>query len=192
MPYTGVLRAILKGRLAGTVATRNMFTGQIQLAGTDTDMDVLYAYLQEIFDDLDPFLSTVWTAESVDIQHYVDGEWFTMSTHLADFAGTASGDYLPNLVAGVLIGKVPGWRALGRKFISGIAESSTTANALTATALAAFTLACVHYVAPFYTTEGSLFGPGVVDKNGSFHAFSSGLVSSLLGSMRRRKPGLGI
>jgi hypothetical protein len=33
--------------------------------------------------------------------------------------------------------------------------------------------------------------PGVVDKNHVFHAFTSGVVDTLLGSMRRRKIGVG-
>jgi hypothetical protein len=48
------------------------------------------------------------------------------------------------------------------------------------------------YLTPFEGIGGGTITPGVLDKNESFRPFVSGLVSSVLGTMRRRKPGVGI
>lgn len=193
MPYTGIMRGILKGRLAGLVATRSMFTGQVQLAGTDTETTVIELYTTAIFTPILPYISTIWTVETVEIQHWITGEgWVSIREDPFTLVGSGTGDASPNLVAAVLVAKVSGFHLLGRKFISGVTEAATNLNTLTTVALAAFASAAAIYFDTFTTPQGSVFGPGVVAKDGSFHAFSSGFVSALLGTMRRRKPGLGI
>lgn len=192
MPYTGVQRIILKGLLFGSVQTRNMFVGQTQLGIGDTDGSLCFGYLNRLLTPILPYITTSWTGYAMLIQHRVDGEWIDMEESAQTWTGTGTGDVLPNLVSAVLVAKAVGKRLIGRKFFSGIVESATTANALTGGALAAFAQAAINYFTEFTSVNGGIFGPGIVAKDNSFHAFGSGILSALLGTMRRRKPGLGI
>lgn len=193
MAYTGVLRAILKGRLAGVVQTRNMFTGQVEAGIGETEMDVVGEYLDGIFAPITPHLSSVFHGESIEIQHFVDGEWFSISEDPYDLVGGDSvSEELANFVSVVLIGKAAGKRLLGRKFLAGISEAGVYGNVLAAAVVADFAAAGAAYVTRLDSTGGGHFDPGIVDKTGTFHVFVSGIVSTLLGTMRRRKPGLGI
>lgn len=193
MAYTGILRAVLKGRLGGIVATRNMFTGQIQLGVGETEREVLEQYITDVFTPLLAYISTGWTTESLEIQHWVDTEWISMSDETFVIAGTVTASQmLANLVAVVLIAKGVGKRLIGRKFIAGITEAAVAGNALEPTVLAAAAQSAAVYFDVYTTASNSVYGPGIMDKNNQFHAFASGIVSALLGTMRRRKPGLGI
>lgn len=191
MAYTGVQRYILKGLLFGAVETRNMFVGQTELGIGDTDVSLMEGYLSRLIVPIQTYLVPGWVSYACLIQHYVDGEWIDSEEAVEAFHGTAAGDALPNLVAVVLVAKAIGKRLIGRKFFSGLAESATTANALSGAALAAFAQAAINYFTIYTTANNGHFGPGIIGKDGNFHAFASGLLSGMLGSMRRRKPGVG-
>jgi hypothetical protein len=169
-----------------------MFTCDVVAMGGDTDQLLWDTYLDSFYVPLLTIMSTIWAAQSYELQNRSGSSWIPFDTVTVTWAGAAAGDYLPNAVALVLLGKAAGLRHVGRKFISGLPEVNSTGNALAAAALSYATSALVAYITPFTGIGGGTITPGVVDKIGTFHPFVGGVVSSLLGSMRRRKPGVGI
>lgn len=185
-------RAVLKGTLGGTVQIRNMFSASVVESGGDTQ-DVLWsAYLTSVIDPICDMCVSLLVYTHYDIQEMVGTQWATVQEVDFPFTGATTGDQLPNAVALVLLGKASGIKHVGRKFFSGISEPSTTINALATGAVATAALALLGYITPLVGIGGGELTPGVFDKNGAFHPFVGGVISSLMGSMRRRKPGLGI
>jgi hypothetical protein len=187
-----VQRAIVKGRALDLVNTRSMFTCDVVESGGDT-YDILWgAYLQSMYDSFEYIWSASWSTETAELQTWTLGHWVTFDE--LDFvnAGADLADSIPNAVSLVLIGKAAGLRKMGRKFIGGLSENVVTGNALTVGALVYAANALVAYITPFTGIGGGTITPGIVDKYGTFQPFVGGIVSSILGSMRKRKPGVGI
>jgi hypothetical protein len=137
-------------------------------------------------------LSNAWASSSYELQTYSAGSWVPYDELTYVTGGTATDDRWPNAVAIVLIAKAAGLRHVGRKFFSPVTEVLATANSLVGTAMISAASGLLAYITPFEGIGGGTITPGVVDKTGTFHPFVGGFVSSLLGSIRRRKPGIGI
>ena len=108
------------------------------------------------------------------------------------YVGVGALDALPNVVSAVLIGKAAGIRHMGRKFFGPVAEAAVAANSLIAGYMVIAASVLLAYLTPFTGLGGGVITPGILDKTETFRPFVGGMVSSLLGSMRRRKPGNGI
>lgn len=185
-------RAIVKATLFSIVQARNMFTCEVVESGGDTSDLLWQAYLDSVYSST--FLSNIhpgFVAYEAEIQRY-GTEWETVSSLTEDWTGTASGDPLPNAVAYVLIGKALGVRKMGRKFFGVVPEMANAGNAVMSGIMAVLADVLLAYITPFTGIGGGTITPGIVDSAGTFHRFVGGSVSSLLGSMRRRKPGLGM
>ncbi|AYP28978.1 MAG: hypothetical protein [Circular genetic element sp.] len=186
-------RVIVKGTLANIVQTRNMFTASITESGGDTSEVLWSAYISNFYDSFTSILATVYQTYSYEIQEYILGSWAPVEEVTYVYTGgNDTSDYLPNAVSIVLLGKATGLRHVGRKFISGLAETGTTGNILSGAAVAQAAAALLAYISPFTGIGGGLLQPGVISGDGTFHPFVGGVVSSILGSMRRRKPGNGM
>ena len=185
-------KAVLKGHLFGLVETRNIFTAEVILGNGDTLDDIWKGYLDEIITAIRSWLSTAWTNDTLETFIWDINHWQPQEETVYNWVGLGSGDALANLVASVFIGKTLHLRTVGRKFFSGLIESGVAGNSLTGNAVAAFAAACAAYISVWTSSNNGTVTPGVVAKNGTFYRFTSGFVSSLLGTMRRRKPGLGV
>jgi hypothetical protein len=173
-----------------------MFVADVLCADTEGYPQVFNPYLDSVTEPIKPFLGSAWTTETVELQSFVNDAghiiWNPMQEYTNGSSGTGSGEVIANLVAGVFVARSTLFRARGRKFWSGLTESAVVGNSLTSTAMIAFLAGLTAYITQYTTEAGSTLTPGVIGKDGNFHQFTSGFVSSLLGSMRRRKPGLGI
>lgn len=187
-----VQRATVKGRISGIVETRNVFTADVTIIAGDDYADYWFPYLDSIFDALAPLISNIWAEYEAEITIPAGGRWEPVTTFPLGGVGSATGEPLPNAVAAVLLGKAAGIRHTGRKFISPLPESLVAGNLLVGAGITAAAAGLLAYVTPLDTILGSHLAPGVVDSLGNFHPFVSGIVSSVLGSVRKRKPGLGI
>lgn len=188
-----VQRAILRGTIANLVQTRNMFTAQLTVTGGDDAPSLWDVYLGTILQPLQSVMQNTVTFTSREIQEYVGGTWATIDDAAINYAGTnTANDQMPNATAFVWIAKTLAKRVVGRKFWSGIAETWCGGNTVVGGAVASIAQAFAAYIAPWTSLSGSTFAPGVVDKAGAFHGFTGGFVSTFLGSMRRRKPGVGM
>jgi hypothetical protein len=192
MPQEIVARGILKGHLLGVVQTRNMFTGQGLMQEDDTIQNLVGAYVGNLISTVLPLLSPLATFESIEVETG-PAPWNPVAEIVLDgINGTGSGAILPNLVAAVLIGKTATARGTGRKFFSGLLDTALTENSIAVDALLVLADTLDAYVSDYTDTEGSVFSPGILDKHNALQFFVGGFVSSLVGTMRRRKPGLGI
>lgn len=187
-----VMRAIVKGTLEGIVQVRNMFTCDVVPAGGDTTQVLWDAYLTSVYDTVLDILSTALVITEYELQAPLGSQWETTSIVPFPVAGTNAGGLIPNAVAVVFIAKALGVRHLGRKFFSGNVETNVSGNALITTAMSAAAVSLLAYITPFTGIGGGVITPGIRDASGTFRPFVGGSVSSLLGSMRRRKPGIGI
>jgi hypothetical protein len=185
-------RAIVKATIASLVQARNMFTADVTEAGGDTAVDMWHVYLEAFYNDFLDQIHTNWVAYSVELQNLVGDQWVTFDEHAETWAGEATGDPLPNSVAYVLIGKALGVRKMGRKFLGVVPEVSNVGSMVATGVMAILADALLDYISPVTGIGGGILEPGIVDKLGTFHPFIGGMVSSLLGSMRRRKPGIGM
>lgn len=187
-----IQKAVLKGRLFGAVETRNIFYAQVSPTSLDTFQILWEGYLDAIFANITTIISTGWVASAIQVFEWQSPDWVPMDEINYTQAGAATGDALPNLVSAVIVGKVPFQRGFGRKFFSGMVESMCAGDALISNALIALGGAALAYVSVYFGSNSGVLGPGIFKKDNTFHAFSQGFASSLLGTMRRRKPGLGI
>lgn len=187
-----VQRAVVKGLLGEAVQTRSMFTATVVVIPGDEVEDYWGAYLDSIYANVVLFTGDWWSAYEVEVSSFSGGSWVPFDSFAVTYAGGVSGDVLPNASAAVLLGKASGLRHVGRKFLSAISEAKSDGNTLLAGAMVDAAAALLAYVTPLTTILGTELTPGILDKAGTFHPFVSGVVSSILGSMRRRKPGVGI
>jgi hypothetical protein len=185
-------RAILKGTILSTVQIRNLFTAQVTEGGGDLSHDLWSTYMLALINDIGDLMSATTHFYEYEVQRYTGGHWLTLEIEALDFAGSVSGDLLPYQAALVLIGKAAGLRQIGRKFIGGLTETMTAGGVLTSTLITAAAQTLTDFLAPVNGLGSGLLQPGILDKTGVFRPFVGGTVSSVLGSMRRRKPGLGI
>lgn len=185
-------RAVVYGNIGGLVDTRTVFTASINIAGGDDPEDYWTPYLTEFYDSLLPYISSIW--DSTHYQVYVENIHHWQPTDVITFAqsGAESGQPIANAVAGVLIGNAGGIRHFGRKFISPLTEAVTTGNLMDSVLVTAMAEALLDWISPLTTAGGSVLTPGVLDASWTFHPFIGGTVSSVLGSIRKRKPGVGI
>lgn len=187
-----IMRAVVKGLIGGAVATRSIFTADVGYNEADTPALLWDVYLTQFWEAVIPFISNVWAATDYELYIPAAGHWELVDQTEFTKTGALSGEQLANAVALVLIGKAAGLRHVGRKFLSPLAETSGAGNIFAASYVADAAQALLYYISPVVGLGGGYLRPGVVTASGDFHEFVGGVVSSLLGSIRRRKPGRGI
>jgi len=185
-------RSILKGKLAGTVETRNMFTCLVIEVGGDTSAVLWTAYMSSLMSAIEDLTNTIAVFYEYEVQEYITGHWVPKDIVTISGTGSESGDTLPFQNAIVFIAKCAGLRKVGRKFIGGITSNTQSAGVLLAGQIVDAAAFLAAWLTPFTGISGGHITPGILDKTSTFQPFVGGFVSSLLGSMRRRKPGLGI
>lgn len=186
-----VQRTVAKGLIGGEVSIRSMFTADVVTSGGDTSQVLWNTYMSMFMGDLEYLLSPAVEYSSYEIQIPVAGSWELFDEITLSTQGGAIGDQLANAVSLVLIGKAPGLRHMGRKFIGALTEELVIGNHLNPTYATYAASLLLDYISPVNGIGGGVLTPGVVDGSGNFHGFTGGVVSSILGSMRRRKPGVG-
>jgi hypothetical protein len=182
----------VKGTLGGVIEIRNVFSASIVQNGGESLTDIWEQYINPMYYHIRLILANTVHFYEMEILETSEGKWYPIETATMDLTGAGTTEWMPNAVAAVMLGKAPGVRHVGRKFFSGVGISGVVGNALGSTFLAHLASALVIYIAPFTTFSSSTFAPGVITKVGVFHPFTGGIVNSLLGSQRRRKPGVGI
>jgi hypothetical protein len=187
-----VQRCVVKGMFGGIVAVRNVFTAEISDEGVDLFPSLWSAYLTSVYNPILDTLSLGFQTSTYELSSPVAGHWVPFDEVTFVTAGNGTGQTLPYSVALVILGKAAGLRHVGRKFFGPITEGSSGGNALVPELASAVAGCVLAYITPLTGSGSKTLTPGVVDSGGTFHAFVGGVASSLLGSMRRRKPGNGI
>lgn len=185
-------RAVVKGTIGDITEIRNMFTGQVVESGGDTSASLWSVYITDFFGDAVELMPDSVHFYEYEVFTYNGGSWILKDTVSMSADGQSSTEGLLNAAAVVLIGKASGLRKVGRKFLGAISEGASSGNGLVSSALINAAAALVNYISPVNGIGGGTLTPGIVSSGGTFHAFVGGSVSSLLGTMRRRKPNVGM
>jgi hypothetical protein len=185
-------RAVLKGTLGDVVQIRNIFTAEITEVGADTSELLWDVYIDALMGEVVNLLAPITHFSGYDVYQLQAGQWVLLDEVTLNVTGAGSSEPLLNQAAVVLIGKAAGVRHMGRKFFGALNEYDVVGNSLITTAAAGFAALLLAYISPVTGIGGGTLQPGTVDVNGGFWPFVGGTVSSLLGTMRRRKPGNGI
>lgn len=185
-------RAVLKGTIDNAVETRNMFTAEISEVGGDTSELLWGVYMDALAEDWSRLLSVSCHLYGYDVYSRVGEQWQLKDEVALDVDGLQSGTQLLNAAAVVIIGKAAGIGHTGRKFIGALAEANVDGNLLDVSQATNIGYVLVDYLSPVNGIGGGYLRPGVIDKLGEFHVFVGGVASNLLGTMRRRKPTVGI
>jgi hypothetical protein len=187
-----IQRAVMSGTILNAVQVRNMFVADVTEVGGDTYPVLWDTYIDMLYSEFANLVGTSADFTSYEIQRRNAGQWESLLVSPYTFTPIGTGDQTPNQVALTLIGKAQGVRKLGRKFFSGLDITGMSGNSLTVGGIAVAVLMLTYYVSPVIGIGGGTLVPGILDKTETFHPFVGGVVSSFLGTMRRRKPGVGI
>ncbi len=185
-------KAVVHGLVTNAVQVRNMFTCEVIEQGGDTSAILWEAYLTSVYDPIQNLAGSYLDFTEYEVFRLTGGEWVLIDTQPLDFEPGVGTSMLMNAGAWVLIGKALGIRKMGRKFFSGLPTTMVANNTLTVTGLVYAAQALAGYLTPFTGLGGGTITPGVWGKDAAFHPFVGGVVSAFLGTMRRRKPGVGI
>lgn len=187
-----IIKVVVKGKILSSVETRNVhyYGADTTTPGATQGTDLENA-VGGYYNTLGGSLSSSWTCYGLD-SYYWDGTWWNpLHSQTVSQPGAAGGDLTAFQIAALVTFKTAIRKCLGKKFIPGIPEGSTTNGSVTGgllTALGTFATSCLASV----TIAGVNWYPGVPSKNSVFAPFISGTVGTILSTMRRRKPGYGI
>jgi hypothetical protein len=123
------------------------------------------------------------------------GKWVTgtlVGSILPTFTHTSTTDPFPNQIAPVLVANTTRPGSFGRKFLMGCVEEMADGSELEAAAITAMGNALNHYIADENISTNNDLVVGVIRKGvNDFREFTDGQVNSIVGTQRRRKPGVG-
>lgn len=201
-PDGDIIRAVCELTLPDGTKAQNIFHFECDFTSTQSDAAVIAAiatYIEDIYAEVQAFVKSTVTLDSVDVDEVqfnaVDDFWEIVRSvgqgALSDaFAGTA--ELLPNQVSPVLMAYTGRPKSYGRKFLAGFDESATDGSDLEAGLVTAMTAALGDWLATEIISSGNDLVPVVVRSTvDSVLPLVSGAVNSIIGTQRRRKPGVG-
>lgn len=195
------LKCVASLTIEGPTEAQNVFYLKLNTAAPWTDANIMVQivnYLEALYDNLVTSVHASTTLDSVDVHKWVwdavDG-WVTSdfigNSVLADiFAGT--GDALPNAAAAVVSAFAQDVKTRSRKSFPGFNENASTKSFWTSPALVELAAAAIDWFTLFALGGVDSLEPGIPGKGGVWHDIISVLFSTLIGSQRQRKPGIGI
>lgn len=197
-----VLKVFLELVLADGTIAQNLFHLRAVFADDQTDTVVSAAvegYLEDIYDDISTYLSDDFSINPSWLNkvawNVAQSKWLT--TYLVDiftpsFTHTNTDDPFPNQIAPVIVGNTYNPNSRGRKFIMGFVETSALAGDLVAAAVVELVAATATYISSVVIDGSNSLTPGVPDEDSAtFWTFRDGAANTIVGTQRRRKPGVG-
>ena len=201
-PDGDIIRAVAELTLPDGTKAQNIFHFECDFTSTQSDANVVAAiatYIEDIYAEVQAYIKSTVTLDSVDVDEVqfnaTKNIWEIVRSvgqgGLSDaFAGTA--ELLPNQVAPVLMAYTGRPKSYGRKFLTGFDESATNGSDLVSGLITAMTAALGDYLATEVISAGNDLIPVIVRATvNSVLPLVSGAVNSIVGSQRRRKPGVG-
>ena len=189
------IKLVLKGRLANSVETRNIF--QWSREGDDViddDFNNINTKMDNILDDIVPHINTAMSFYAYEFWYSVGGDdWVFKREDTVTYDGEEIEDFASYQTAVLWVLKTGVKRAIGKKFFPGIDELATGDGLLLAGTLVDFALALTHFLTPVsFGFPQRTWYPSLECKASIAQPINAGSVGSILSTMRRRKPGYGI
>lgn len=133
---------------------------------------------------------------SVDKVEWIDGEWQVsenIGTFVPVFYPNGTAEQLPSQSSAFAVGKTARPKTVGRKFLPPFTEDCQAGTYLTTAALAAVVAWTDYYINDIVIVALNNLVSGVPRTAvEAWYPFTLGLVTDLLGSQRRRRPGVGL
>lgn len=167
---------------------------------TDPDViDAVEAYCGGIYSPLEAHCKSTIVEDPIEIDEVDwdpgEGIWKVvreLGQGTWNFNPTSTDDLMPNQMAAVLRGNTTRPTSFGRKFLMGLVETAATGGDLTSSVLTSLATTLANYLADETVSGTSVLSPGVPRKGvNTFLPFSDGVINSIMGTQRRRKPGIG-
>jgi hypothetical protein len=151
--------------------------------------DDFYTWLQ-------PLVATDVTVDFVDVDNiaWVVDKWETignLGTGVISNTGESISDMLPHACAPVITAKTMAPKSRGRKFIAGVTENNVDDSIPTGDLLTDLLGAAVVWLTDISLGTSFDLEPCITCIDGVMRLLVSTVISTVVGSMRRRKPGVG-
>jgi hypothetical protein len=187
------IKVVLKGLMLTQVQTRNVFyfdttTEQPQYWESDiTD------YLLALWAEVTMYISPLWAGYAYEVYEWVTPSWEPRFVENITLAGTdTTGELLPTQMAAVALALTTHLKTRGRKAIAGFCTDALVDGVLVSGAISALIGFAAAYVTRVTGSTGDLVPGTWSRKTNTFHPFISGIADTIMGTMRRRKIGVGI
>jgi len=197
-----VLKAVLSIDMPDTQVAQNVFYWELNGTNPIDEQDIMDTIvdgLELLFDELDLRVVEGVHLDNVKVNEMDwnagESRWdtgrFVGEEAIVDtFAGP--GDMFPHAVAAVITAFTEDVKRRGRKFFAGFDEDVATGSTWSGATVTALVAAGVRWLVDLVIAGGDHLVPGIPSNLGTWLPFISVLISSIAGSQRRRKPGLGI
>lgn len=197
-----VLKVFLELVLGDGTIAQNVYHLRATFADDQTDSAVsavVETYLETIMGELSDYLADDFTINPSWLHkvawNTTQSKWLTtylIDTFTPSFTHTSTPDPLPNQIAAVMIGNTYTPSSRGRKFIPGLTDNATDGSTLIAACVVDLVGAVADYISVAPVSAGNNLVPGVPDYDSStFWTFRDGVADTIVGTQRRRKPGVG-
>jgi len=197
-----VLKAVAEVILADGTITQMVFHFLTSFIADQTNSAVVAAivgYVEDIMDAVNAYTASTadFNPMEVNVVEWdgTEAEWLTtryVGQDTPTWTGAAGGDILPNQVAPVLMATTLRPKTRGRKFLPAFAETASQGSTIITAVMTTLATALAHYIADESISANNDLIVGVPSGvTGTFKEFSVGDVSDVIGSQRRRKPGVG-
>lgn len=196
------IKSVLELVLADDTITQMIFHFLADFTDEQYDsavLDAIEVYMEDFMDPVDariPSGTSVGTCPCHIIEwNATEGIWETtrwLGNATPEITFTGAAHQLPNQIAAVLIANTPRPKSRGRKFIPGFDENSCNGSDIESAVLTELGTVLSHYLADENISAGNDLSPGVPRTGvNQFLEFTGGAVNSIVGTQRRRKPGIG-
>ncbi len=198
-----ILKAVLEFVLADGTIIQNIVHWVAEFVTPQSEVDVLSAakqYGEDLYGDIDTWVDQNVVVNPMTLHEIMwdpsEGLWVVdrligITTPAITFAGAT--DPLPHQCSAVLVGNTARPKSRGRKFLAPFLDSAASGPDWISTVLTALGLVLNHYLADEVVTASNDLSPGVPRTAADeFLKFGTGIVNSIVGTQRRRKPGVGM
>lgn len=195
-----ILRVTCNFELQNAVQYQNVFTYIFDGTGGVSDAEVttdVGAHMNQAYNDLEDQADSGITGQlsSVDQIEWDGLKWEVVAnigTWNLSFTPIAAGDVCPNQVAPFVVFKTARPKSVGRKFLFPAMEVNQDAGILVAGSVSAIVDWTDAILDDITIDVLNVLHPGIVRTSvNDFLTFTAGVVTNLVGTQRRRRPGYG-
>lgn len=197
-----IVKSWMEFNLADGTIAQMVYHWKVYSAGEVTSADVIAAveqYMEDIVAAVQAYIDADITLNPTPVQivdwDATEDAWVIdrnigTATCTESFSSTV--DPLPNQCAPVMVANTARPKSRGRKFFPGFDDNSASGSDMAAAVLTALGTALAHYLADETISGADVLSPGVIRAGvNAFLDFTTGQVNSVIGTQRRRKPGVG-
>lgn len=196
-----ILKVTMEFQLSSGTIVQNVWHYYASLAAQQADLTVqntIEEKMEDIYNELSTILHNGMTQRlcTIDKVEFSDGKW-SVTENVGSFTPTitfsGAGEQEPDQIAPFIVFGTARPKTKGRKFLFGLPEGGAVGSYLISSAVTALTAAAAEALASAVIGPLNTLNPGVPRVGvGVFYALLYGVVTNVVGTQRRRRPGVGI